>query len=45
LTRLGSALLLHASANMKFTLSYEHLWEQATAVSNDIVIAQLQARF
>jgi hypothetical protein len=45
LTRLGSALLLHGSANVKFTLSYEHLWEQAAAVSNDIVTAQLQARF
>ena len=40
LTRLGSALLLHGSANVKFTLSYEHLWEQAAAVSNDIVTAQ-----
>jgi hypothetical protein len=45
LSRLGVALLLHASANMKFTLSYEHLWEQGPAVANDIVTAQLQARF
>jgi hypothetical protein len=44
-TRLGGALLLHGSANVKLTLSYEHPWEQATAVSNDIVTAQLQTRF
>ena len=45
LTRLGAALLLHGSANIKFTLSYEHLWEQGHAVANDILTAQLQARF
>ena len=46
LTRLGAALLLHGSSNVKFTLSYEHPWEQEGAkVSNDIVTAQLQARF
>ena len=45
LSRLGVALLLHGSANIKFTLSYEHPWEQGPAVSNDIVTAQLQARF
>jgi hypothetical protein len=45
LSRLGVALLAHGSANIKFTLSYEHLWEQGPAVANDIVTAQLQARF
>jgi hypothetical protein len=45
LTRLGAALLLHGSANIKFTLSYEHLWEQGPAVANDVLTAQLQARF
>jgi hypothetical protein len=45
LTRLGAALLLHGSSTIKFTLSYEHPWEQGTAVGNDIVTAQLQARF
>lgn len=45
LSRLGAALLLHGSANIKFTLSYEHPWEQGTPVANDIVTAQLQARF
>lgn len=46
LTRLGVAALLHASANTKFTLSYEHPWEQSGAkYNNDIVTAQLQARF
>ena len=45
LTRLGAALLLHGSSNIKFTLSYEHPWEQGAAVANDIVTAQLQARF
>ncbi|HJX66077.1 MAG TPA: porin [Polyangia bacterium] len=44
-SRLGLALLAHGSANIKFTLSYEHLWEQGPAVANDIVTAQLQARF
>jgi hypothetical protein len=45
-TRLGVAGLLHASANTKVTLSYEHLWEQAESKkANDIVTAQLQARF
>jgi hypothetical protein len=44
--RLGVAGLLHASANTKFTLSYEHPWEQTGAKkSNDIVTAQIQARF
>ena len=45
LNRLGIALLAHGSANIKFTLSYEHLWEQGPAVANDILTAQLQARF
>jgi hypothetical protein len=46
LTRLGVAALLHASANTKFTLSYEHPWEQTgSKKKNDIVVAQLQARF
>ena len=47
LTRLGAALLLHGSQNIKFTLSYEHPWEQTGPLksSNDIVTAQLQARF
>jgi hypothetical protein len=45
LTRLGVAALLHASANTKFTLSYEHPWEQSGAKANDIVVAQMQARF
>jgi Phosphate-selective porin O and P len=45
LSRLGVAVLLFASANIKFTLSYEHPWEQGPAVANDIVTAQLQARF
>ena len=46
LTRLGVALLLYGSANIKLTLSYEHPWEQEGAkLSNDIVTAQLQARF
>jgi hypothetical protein len=46
LTRLGAALLVHGSQNIKFTLSYEHPWEQTGAkISNDIVTAQLQARF
>lgn len=46
LTRLGVAALLHASANTKFTLSYEHPWEQSGAkYNNDIVTAQVQARF
>jgi hypothetical protein len=45
LTRLGAALLVHGSQNIKFTLSYEHPWEQGPAVANDIVTAQLQARF
>jgi len=46
LNRLGAALLLHGSSTIKFTLSYEHPWEQEGAkVSNDIVTAQLQARF
>jgi hypothetical protein len=45
LTRLGVAALLYASSNIKFTLSYEHPWEQGPAVANDIVTAQLQARF
>jgi hypothetical protein len=45
LSRLGLALLAHGSANIKFTLSYEHLWEQGPAVANDILTAQLQARF
>jgi hypothetical protein len=45
LTRLGVAALLYGSANIKFTLSYEHPWEQGPAVANDIVTAQLQARF
>jgi hypothetical protein len=44
LTRLGVALLAYGSANIKFTLSYEHLWE-TPAVGNDILTAQLQARF
>jgi hypothetical protein len=45
-TRLGVAGLLHASANTKLTVSYEHPWEQTGAkTSNDIVTAQLQARF
>lgn len=45
-TRLGVAGLLYASANAKLSLSYEHPWEQTGAkVSNDIVTAQLQARF
>jgi hypothetical protein len=44
LTRLGVALLAYGSANIKFTLSYEHLWE-TPALDNDIVVAQLQARF
>jgi hypothetical protein len=44
--RLGVAGLLHASANTKFTLSYEHPWEQTGAKKkNDIVMAQIQARF
>jgi len=46
LTRLGAALLVHGSQNIKFTLSYEHPWEQTgSKISNDIVTAQLQARF
>jgi Phosphate-selective porin O and P len=47
LTRLGAALLVYGSANIKFTLSYEHPWEQTGPLksSNDIVTAQLQARF
>ena len=45
LRRLGAALLVHGSANVKFTLSYEHLWEQGPALANDILTAQLQARF
>jgi hypothetical protein len=46
LSRLGAALVLHGSANIKFTLSYEHPWEQSGAKkSNDIVTTQLQARF
>jgi hypothetical protein len=45
LSRLGVALLAHGSANIKLTLSYEHLWEQGPAVGNDILTAQLQARF
>jgi hypothetical protein len=46
LTRFGAALLVHGSANIKFTLSYEHPWEQTgSKISNDIVTAQLQARF
>jgi hypothetical protein len=45
LNRLGAALLLHGSSTIKFTLSYEHLWEQGTSVANDILTAQLQARF
>jgi hypothetical protein len=45
-TRMGAAVLLHASANTKFTLSYEHPWEQEGAKKdNDIVVAQMQARF
>ena len=44
--RFGAALLAHGSANVKFTLSYEHPWEQTGAkIANDIVTAQLQARF
>ena len=44
--RLGAALLFYGSSNIKFTLSYEHPWEQTGAkVDNDIVTAQLQARF
>ena len=45
LRRLGLALLFYGSANIKFTLSYEYLWEQGPAVANDILTAQLQARF
>jgi hypothetical protein len=46
LTRLGVAALLYASSSIKFTLSYEHPWEQEGAkLDNDIVTAQLQARF
>jgi hypothetical protein len=44
LTRLGVALLAYGSAAIKFTLSYEHLWE-TPALDNDILTAQLQARF
>lgn len=44
--RLGVAGLLHASANAKVTLSYEHPWEEnGSKKKNDIVVAQLQARF
>jgi hypothetical protein len=40
------AALLYASSSIKFTLSYEHPWEQEGAkLDNDIVTAQLQARF
>ncbi len=45
LTRLGVAVLVHASANTKLTLSYEHPWEQSSSQANDTVVAQLQARF
>jgi hypothetical protein len=46
ITRLGVGALLHASASTKFTLSYEHPWEQTgSKKKNDIVTAQLQARF
>jgi len=40
----GVALLAYGSAAIKFTLSYEHLWE-TPALDNDILTAQLQARF
>jgi hypothetical protein len=45
-TRFGAALVVHGSANIKLTLSYEHPWEQEGAKkSDDVAVAQLQARF
>jgi hypothetical protein len=41
----GGGLLIYGSANLKGTLTYEHLSEQSRAVKNDILTAQLQARF
>lgn len=41
----GGGFLLHASANLKGTFTYEHIAEQGAAVKNDVITAQFQAKF
>ena len=45
LTGYGGGLLLYPSGNLRATLVYEHLVEQAMKRDNDIFTAQLQASF
>lgn len=45
ITTLGGALLVYVSPNLQLTAAYEHPWEQGTAVKNDVLTTQLQARF
>lgn len=44
-TTLGGGVLIHPSNNIKATIVYQHPMEQGTKVDDDLVVAQLQAKF
>jgi hypothetical protein len=44
-TTLGGGVLVYASNNLRASFIYQHPMEQGTAVDNDLLTAQLQARF
>jgi hypothetical protein len=44
-TTLGGGVLVYASNNLKASLIYQHPMEEGTKVDDDLVTAQLQARF
>jgi hypothetical protein len=44
-TTVGGGVLLYASRNLKASLIYQHPMEEGTSVDDDLLTAQLQARF